>query len=1040
MEDKKILSLLNDLCDNIDFRHRNFYVHGFLLFLYYKKIITAKESSINDIEQSIKSSTLQNKEELLEIWSRYNQKCDSINEYLKLLSSYDLSQFNSPEDEKTIINSTLDRYFSFIILRDAYFNSEITINIISKCEKQLGVEFNKGNILVNTGNFCTIRFLLTNQSDECIYTFYRMKQSLKDAINIYKIIFAVDNIAFLDSDDDESVVPSSGFYDGVIIDTDFQTNLERDDHKVTFEDYPILNIVKEGGFALVCDYETKKTLGKSFFEYEVPLMIEHWNEQDGNSILIIKKKDETSLVRYCQNHFINDEYIDTDTDTIVNEISEWIKNRIENREYQELKKEDFSITRKVRFSDVIHPSDQKNFVWKKKSDIISIIEDKEEWVYNTRINDKQIINVASLSGDSFRIAADSHYYLNGFVNEKCETPHILSECSFTRTDKHRYDFEFLDKHVEDLFENRYLPSKEVLDPDKREQIDTALTCRIVKSPCLLYSEFFGVLRVDASESTPVCFKKYSFRYDPYEGISCVSRCDVIKIKPEYDENFIIHQLLNENKSYNNEYILVAPTKEEQHTYFLNKRLDYTSKFQSVVEEMEEEVSKSFYESPARITGVGFENFRRFTSLPTLSFSGVNMMVGANNAGKSSLVKGMLLAIDNIKSYIVDIDDKSAPAPEFHFDTRNYHDLSVGTFVRSYSHNAKGHKHMTFSLSCAHFEISLCVEPSYNDASVSVPVTKISVKDKKREAEFTFDFKNLTSSYSFSIEGDLFENKNVPLYIPVARQGESLISLIVRGILPKDDKNIYEKLKSKAGFILEIAAELDRVVKNIDVEYIYAHGVSQKVLFNIGDKNDYMAQTLRDFVVEKTGDVEDRFIKKCLKEFGLGTDYDVHSIGGEAYIIEIKNNIGKMVYLADLGMGANQLVILIFRLATIIHRHRMKGSTPYKPTIIIEEPEQNMHPAFQSKLATLFYEVNRDYGFSFIVETHSEYLIRKSQVIVAQQKYADSNELNEKSPFMVYYFPSDGNPYPMEYRTDGNFSNEFGSGFYDEANNLLFEIL
>ena len=100
----------------------------------------------------------------------------------------------------------------------------------------------------------------------------------------------------------------------------------------------------------------------------------------------------------------------------------------------------------------------------------------------------------------------------------------------------------------------------------------------------------------------------------------------------------------------------------------------------------------------------------------------------------------------------------------------------------------------------------------------------------------------------------------------------------------------------------------------------------------------------------------------------------------------------------------------------------------------------MHPAFQSKLAILFSEVQTEYGFNFIVETHSEYLVRRSQVIVAQQKYANEKELEEKCPFKVYYFPSEGKPYEMNYRTDGNFSNEFGNGFYDEANNLLFEII
>jgi predicted ATPase len=100
----------------------------------------------------------------------------------------------------------------------------------------------------------------------------------------------------------------------------------------------------------------------------------------------------------------------------------------------------------------------------------------------------------------------------------------------------------------------------------------------------------------------------------------------------------------------------------------------------------------------------------------------------------------------------------------------------------------------------------------------------------------------------------------------------------------------------------------------------------------------------------------------------------------------------------------------------------------------------MHPAYQSKLAVFFQMVHDKFRLNFIVETHSEYLVRRSQVLVARQQFKDDDELNEKNPFAVYYFPTDKNPYEMIYRTDGNFSNEFGTGFYDESANLLFEIL
>ena len=71
----------------------------------------------------------------------------------------------------------------------------------------------------------------------------------------------------------------------------------------------------------------------------------------------------------------------------------------------------------------------------------------------------------------------------------------------------------------------------------------------------------------------------------------------------------------------------------------------------------------------------------------------------------------------------------------------------------------------------------------------------------------------------------------------------------------------------------------------------------------------------------------------------------------------------------------------------------------------------------------------------IVETHSEYMIRRSQVIVAQiaaQKGYIQDELDQNNPFKVLYFPEDGKPYDMHYKVNGDFEHLFGEGFFDAA--------
>jgi predicted ATPase len=135
------------------------------------------------------------------------------------------------------------------------------------------------------------------------------------------------------------------------------------------------------------------------------------------------------------------------------------------------------------------------------------------------------------------------------------------------------------------------------------------------------------------------------------------------------------------------------------------------------------------------------------------------------------------------------------------------------------------------------------------------------------------------------------------------------------------------------------------------------------------------------------------------------------------------------------MGSLQIMMLILKVATIMRKHK---GTINNVTIIVEEPELNLHPEFQGKLTDFFHDVNKDHQISFIIETHSEYLIRKSQNIVVKESYTDEEGLNP-NPFKVFYFDLENGPYQMKYRNDGRFTNEFGTGFFDVNTNLIFDL-
>lgn len=229
----------------------------------------------------------------------------------------------------------------------------------------------------------------------------------------------------------------------------------------------------------------------------------------------------------------------------------------------------------------------------------------------------------------------------------------------------------------------------------------------------------------------------------------------------------------------------------------------------------------------------------------------------------------------------------------------------------------------------------------------------------------------------------------------------------------------------------------KLVKSLSVIYLGANSTKQSALFPIRDRNNALAQSIHDFYQLRIspGEPAYEFVEKWMTAFEVGESFEIKIHAGEAYEVKIFSNDTK-IHLADKGMGSIQAMLLILRLAAIIHK---TINTNHIAAVIIEEPELNLHPALQSKLADLFLEVFEKYGLSFIIETHSEYILRRSQVLVAEKEFEIAPNEN---PFCVYYFPKeiDQQPYRLEYQEDGSFNRNFGDGFFDEASSSTLELL
>lgn len=271
------------------------------------------------------------------------------------------------------------------------------------------------------------------------------------------------------------------------------------------------------------------------------------------------------------------------------------------------------------------------------------------------------------------------------------------------------------------------------------------------------------------------------------------------------------------------------------------------------------------------------------------------------------------------------------------------------------------------------------------------------------------------------------------------------------------------LRSKKEVLEEVSRVVQSAITDNYIIYDHAHTSSHNSLFSVKDKNDYVAKTVHELYKVGLGtseiDPEDnpiwsdswitKFILKWMDKdhFAIGSGYEVININddGESYAVKIQNLDGKTLNLCDFGSGTIQLLTLLFRIATYLKKY---SNDRRNVVVIVEEPEQNLHPKMQSKLADFFYDIfsNDEYqrrsqviaNFNLIVETHSEYLIRRSQIIVGEN--FGSDETISDNPFKVNYFPEEGQPYDLVYTKSGMFENKFGPGFLDEAGKLHLSVI
>ncbi|GAF04636.1 DUF3696 domain-containing protein [Saccharicrinis fermentans] len=263
---------------------------------------------------------------------------------------------------------------------------------------------------------------------------------------------------------------------------------------------------------------------------------------------------------------------------------------------------------------------------------------------------------------------------------------------------------------------------------------------------------------------------------------------------------------------------------------------------------------------------------------------------------------------------------------------------------------------------------------------------------------------------------------------------------------EEDFRFHKTLRYLTDIYKSIALEFSRQLYSLLDKSIFAHSdlsfSNNYFLPDINkDKNPFLlfgSEYLDEFHYESSNTI--KFINKWLKEFDIADEIEIKPIiaGDEkigiTYFLKVNDKERPLI---NYGRGINQFVCNLLAFCT----NRVNVEYSHN-TVFLEEPEVNLHPSFQSKLAEMVTDATQKFNCSVVIETHSEYFIRKFQYLVASPEYP----VRADDVSISYLYHPDKIPQGKKQvekliiEEDGGLDGEFGKGFFDEASNWKRELM
>ncbi|NNK93997.1 MAG: DUF3696 domain-containing protein [Desulfobacterales bacterium] len=369
------------------------------------------------------------------------------------------------------------------------------------------------------------------------------------------------------------------------------------------------------------------------------------------------------------------------------------------------------------------------------------------------------------------------------------------------------------------------------------------------------------------------------------------------------------------------------------------------------------------------TKLRLHNFKIWKDTGDISLAPVTLLLGANSSGKSSLIQSFLLLRQTALSPDAGVT--------LNFGNSDAHESAqLGQFRDVLC------KHGDDREIEIEFRWGETTEPK--DTNIYVAAFKAgkggSAKLKslrlEKDGESYWAIHGTHDAYTIKLGSERIKRGASPQYKP---ERSVMFPPSARKILEEHGESVEE-------LGLSLINELSRISYLGPIRKIPQrdYGWSGNMPVTLGDQGERIADAL---IASKyhgddpgvNGDLL-RDVSKWLKKMELADNIKIKRLGSSARHEILLEYNGEATNLRDVGVGVSQVLPVIT--AAYI--------APAGTIIIVEEPESHLHPLSQALLAELFVEASAERGVQFIVETHSEHLLRRLQTLVAKDEVDPHN--------------------------------------------------